>query len=142
MSNVVALHPPAPAQKTFTPNDLVEKLLALRAKIEEIKKRHKEELVKYNEAESYLENRLMAVLNENSSRQMRVDAGTFYTAKHISARVNAWSETLDYIRENDAWELLEARVNKTAVQALMEETNAEIPGVNVTTTYVLHVRKG
>ncbi len=132
---------PAAAPNTqFTPNQLVDKLLAMRGKIEAIKKAHKAQLEPYLNAEAYLEARLMDVLNEAGVKSMRAEAGTFYTSKHSSTKVIEWEKTLAYIRENDAWELLEARVSKTAAAAIIEETQQPIPGVEVKSTSILNVR--
>jgi hypothetical protein len=154
MNNVVQLPVPAPTTPaqgtTMNAEQLVDKLLRLRAKIEEIKKKHKTELEKYNEAEGYLEGRLMDTLNQSGARSMRTEAGTFYTSKRVSVKVQEWSKTIRYIIDNEAWDLLEARVNKTSAQALVESMAATaqegeeapvIPGVSITSDYQLNVRR-
>jgi hypothetical protein len=143
--NVIDFPAPAPATSpagtTMTPTKLVEKILAIRAKIDEIKKVQKAFLDPYNKAEEYLENQLMAVLNTAGAKSLRTDAGTFYKARKVSVKVARWSETLDWIKEHDAWELLEARVNKTAVEAMLAQTEESIPGVVIESIYALHVNK-
>jgi hypothetical protein len=142
-ANIVEFPAAAPAAApgtTFTPNQLVEKLLAIRAKIEELRARQRKEMEPFTNAEAYLEGRLMDVLNSAGAKSMRADAGTFYLSKHSSVKVMEWSKTLDYIRENEAWELLEARVSKTAAQAVIEHTQQAIPGVEVKSTFLLNVR--
>ena len=51
-----------------------------------------------------------------------------------------WPETLRYIREREAWDLLEARVSKTAAAVVVEETGAPIPGVETTSEIRVNVQ--
>ena len=47
----------------------------------------------------------------------------------------------EFIREGEHWDLLEARVSKTVDLEMVTETERPIPGVNITQTAVLRVRK-
>lgn len=139
--NVVQLPtaPPTPADGV-TLERRVEQYLGLRSKIEEIEKRHTEELRKFREAREWLEGVLMAALQASGMESVRTHRGTFFRTLHTSAKVVDWNETLGFIRTNEAWDLLEARVSKTAVQAIMEDTKHPVPGVEVTRAYRLNVR--
>ena len=43
-------------------------------------------------------------------------------------KVEKWSETLEWIKTHGAWDLLEARVSKTAVDAVMQDLAARCGG--------------
>jgi len=50
---------------------------------------------------------------------------THYTCKSASR-----DELFDYVRQHEAWDLLEARPSKSAVLSLVEATGEPPPGVN------------
>jgi len=67
--------------------------------------------------------------------------GTAYRSTRASATVGDWDALLEHIKQDDAWEMLERRVNKTAVLQYKEE-NADLPpGVNWSETQVINFRR-
>lgn len=134
--------PQTPPQTMMTTNQMIEKYLALRDRVADIRKRHVGELAPYNDAMVMLENILLDKLNAAREESVRTKAGTAYKTTRTSCTVAEWSKTLAYIQDNDAWELLEARVSKTAVEAIMQETQAPVPGVTVRREVALNVRRG
>lgn len=142
----------------FTNDVMVEKYLALRNKVADIKKAHIAQLAPYNTAMDTLEGWMLEALHSTGSQSVKTAVGTFYKTTVTSVTCHRWSDTLDFIRETEAWELLDARVNKTAAKAILEEKAQEaelkrvngvpvdpasltIPGVTVTTEIGLNVRK-
>lgn len=69
------------------------------------------------------------------------DVGTAYKSTRASATVADWEAVLDHVRENDAWELLERRVNKTAVEQFKSVDGDLPPGVNWSETQVVNFRR-
>lgn len=137
MSTTVASGPAT----QMTTGQMIEKYIALRDKKQEIEDTHKRQLKPYTEALSMLENLLLDQLNTEGIDSLKGGSGTAYRTTHISITVNRWSETLEFIRKNDAWELLEARVSKTAAQAFMEETKSPVPGTVVSQVVKVNVRR-
>ncbi len=133
--------PPRVRAPTLTTDKAVEKFVALRDKIAEIKKRHVMELAPYNGALAALEGWLLDDLNTAHVEQMRALSGTVYKSVRTSASVVSWTETLDFIKATEAWELLEARVSKIAVEAIIEETKQPVPGVKIAREIILNVRR-
>jgi hypothetical protein len=125
----------------MTPDIMVQKYVRLRDKVAGIKKRHQEELAPFNLAMDTLEGHLLGVLNKEKAENIKVPAGTFYRSTRTSVTVSEWSKTLNYIRQQELWELLEARVNKTAAEAIMDETKQPIPGVNVSRETTVQIRR-
>lgn len=137
---------------------MVEKYVALRDKVAEIKKRQIDELSKYNVAMAALEGWMLEALNTTGSDSVKTANGTFYKSTRTSVTCPRWSLTLEWIQENEAWDLLEARVNKTAAQAILAEKAAAaevlhaagkpvdpaslvIPGVEIVRDVSLNVRR-
>ena len=133
---------PAPAAPvTMTPDKMVEVYIALRDRVAEIKERHKEELARPTLAMAKLEGMMLDLLNTSNLQSMSARAGTFYKTTMTSCSVTEWHKTLDWIREHDVWELLEARVSKTAAASILKETGESPPGVHITTSYDVNVRR-
>lgn len=67
--------------------------------------------------------------------------GTAYKSSRFSATVADWDSFLGHVQYNNAWELLERRVNKTAVAQFMAVNNDLPPGVNWSETQVINFRR-
>ncbi len=102
--------PAPPAKPPMTFDVMVAKYVALRDKKAAIKKGHVAQLAPYNEALDMLEARMLAALQGAGQESSRTLGGTAYKVVRTDAKVSDWPKVLEYIRENDAWELLESRV--------------------------------
>ena len=67
--------------------------------------------------------------------------GTAYKSTRSSATVADWDSFLDHVQSNDAWELLERRVNKTAVEQFKAVNDDLPPGVNWSVSQVVNFRR-
>ena len=67
--------------------------------------------------------------------------GTAYKSTRTSATVADWEALLGYIRQSGAWEMLERRVNKTAVEQYRAANEDIPPGVNVRSEIVVNFRR-
>ena len=59
----------------------------------------------------------------------------------MSAVVSDWDAILDHVKENEAWELIERRVNKTAIKEFRDEHDDLPPGVSWNEAQVVNVRR-
>jgi hypothetical protein len=125
-----------------TPAELIASYIKLRRKLEKIAEKHKQELEPYLKLRGQIENTLLDHLNQTGLDSTKCEAGTAYRSTSTSVVVKDWVKTLGFIKENQAWELLEARVAKTATVELINERNEPVPGVEVTSATVLRVRTG
>jgi len=67
--------------------------------------------------------------------------GTAYRSTRSSATVADWDTLFPFIQENEAWEMLERRVNKTAVEQFKAVNEDLPPGVNWNETQVINFRR-
>jgi hypothetical protein len=67
--------------------------------------------------------------------------GTAYKSTRSSATVADWDSLLVHVQEHDAWELLERRVNKTAVEQFKAVNDDLPPGVNWAESQVVNFRR-
>ena len=66
---------------------------------------------------------------------------TAYKTTRSSATVADWDSLLNHVRENEAWEMLERRVNKTAVEQFKTVEGDLPPGINWSETQVVNFRR-
>ena len=69
------------------------------------------------------------------------EIGTAYKTTSSSAPVGDWDALLDHVKECEAWEMLERRVNKTAVEQFKSVEGDLPPGVNWSETQVVNFRR-
>jgi hypothetical protein len=67
--------------------------------------------------------------------------GTAFLTTVDYANVADWDATLRFIRESEAFDMLEKRVSKTAVRAYIDQTKSVPPGVNYGTKLEVNIRK-
>jgi len=126
----------------MTPAELIEKYIKLRNKSAEIKAKHVTELEPFIKVMQTIENELMRHLNDTKLDSVNGPAGTAYKSTATTVTVDNWEQTLAFIRERELWDLLEARVAKTATLETIEETKKPVPGVKISQISVLRVRAG
>jgi|TARA_B110000263_G_scaffold74541_1_gene65079 hypothetical protein len=67
--------------------------------------------------------------------------GTAYRATRSSATVADWEAVLNHVKEHDAWELLERRVSKGAIQQYRDVHDDLPPGVSWSEAQVINFRR-
>jgi len=120
---------------------MIERYVKLRDKKKEIEARHKDELAPFNDALKRLEGFMLEALNQSGLDSMKSAHGTAFKSTRTSATVKDWPLTLAFIREHQAWDLLEARVAKTVAYQIMADTKAPIPGVETSAELTVNVRR-
>lgn len=121
--------------------DVVTKYIALRDKRDTIMREAKEKAAKIDEHLEKIEGKVMGVLDSLGLESVRTEAGTAYVAERTSATVADWDITLDHIRQNNLWHMLEKRVNKKAVDEYKAENDDLPPGINYRVVRTLNVRR-
>ena len=67
--------------------------------------------------------------------------GTAFLTTTDYANIADWDAVLNYIRENEAYDMLEKRVSKTAVRGYIDLNKAVPPGINYGTRLDVNIRK-
>jgi hypothetical protein len=67
--------------------------------------------------------------------------GTAFLTTTDYANVADWDAVLDFIREQEAFDMLEKRISKIAVRGYIEANKAVPPGVNYGTKLEINIRK-
>jgi hypothetical protein len=66
--------------------------------------------------------------------------GTGYWTTHLSATVANATEFWDFVKANQAFDLVETRASSTAVKSYIDGNNTPVPGVTFGQTQVFRVR--
>lgn len=105
--------------------------ISLRDRVAEIEAKHKLELAPLKEAMEKVEDRVYSLLAQSGLDSAKTENGTAYITESSSVTVADKSAFMDFIRENDAFDFLDVKANKTAVNAYLETNQALPPGVNI-----------
>ena len=81
-------------------------------------------------------------MQANDIQNVRCKHGTAYRVERMSATVEDWRSFYDFVQTTDNGEdFLERRCSKSAVEAFMEANEDIPPGVRITRSEVVQVRK-
>lgn len=126
---------------------LTEKFIELRDRRATIKKTYEEEDAKLTKLQDAIADKIKEILHSMGVTSAKTPHGTAYISHKESATVADWDAVIRYIKENDAYDLLEKRVSKTAVKDRMEQdrdgnyTNPPPPGVNFVRIEGVNIRR-
>lgn len=129
-------------------DNLTAKYVELRDRRAGLKKTYEEEDGKLVALQDAIADKLKEIMHENGLTSLKTPHGTAYIAYRESASVADWEVLLGYIKAQEAWDLLERRVSKSAVKDRMEEdrngnyTHPPPPGVDFVRIEGVNVRRG
>lgn len=124
-----------------TTDQLVGAYIQLRDKQAKMKAEYEASVAKIVEAMVTINNELLARMNADGAESVGTPHGTAYKSLRTSATVADREAFLNFIQAQGRDDLLDARAAKAAIAAFMEETGEEVPGVKVTSHYVVNVRR-
>jgi hypothetical protein len=122
-------------------NELVGHYVRLRDKKAEHKAEYDAKVKKIDEALEKIEQKLLALFNESGMESVRTEAGTAYKSLQTSANVADRDAFFQFVKDNDAFELLEARVSKKAVEEFKAANEELPPGVNWNARFTVNIRR-
>jgi len=97
------------------------------------------ELIKKNMA--LLEAWIKDKADEQGVTSFKTPMGTAFMVTNDFASVADWDAMVKFIKDNDAYDMLEKRVSKTAVRGYIEANKTVPPGVSYGTRLDVNVRK-
>ncbi len=101
----------------------------------------KKSMERTNAAMDKLEAELLDELNSSGAKSIACDAGTVYKNMQLSATVENREAFKAYCEENDLWEAMDIKANKTFVKEMMEKTQTVPPGLKVTQLQTVGIRR-
>jgi len=89
-----------------------------------------------------IEGEFLTRFNERGLSSVSAEGvGTAYRSSRVSATVADWNALLPFIQANEAWEMLEHRVSKAAVEQYRAANDDLPPGVNWTESATINFRR-
>ena len=126
---------------TMNVEAIVGAYIKVRDEVAQIKASHKAQLEPYVQALDKLEAQMLQVLSDAGVESMKTSVGTAYRSERTSVTVADKSAFMGYIESNKAFDLLDVRANKTAVEGFMAENQDVPPGVNIRREVAVNFRR-
>ena len=126
---------------TPTPEQCIERYLALREAKKARETALKAELQQYDNALEAIENHLLGVMIERKEVQIKTAHGTAFQSPQIRAKLVDRTALVDYVKRTGDFNLFTNAVAKEAVVTYAEEHSAPPPGVEITRFTAVNVRK-
>jgi copper chaperone CopZ len=126
-----------------TPNvgDVIRTYMKLRDQKAAVEARAKDEVSTVKAKLEKLEGWIKAQADAQGVTSFKSEFGTAFLTTTDYANVADWDAVLNFIRENDAFDILEKRVSKIAVRGYIESTKAVPPGITYGTKLEVNIRK-
>lgn len=121
---------------------LVSAYIKLREEIAKREEKHKEEIAHIREQFDMVADKLLEVCNEHNADSIKTPHGTI--SRRVQARywTSDWDSMREFIREHDAFDLMEKRINNNNMRQFLEENPELFPvGLQCDRKFVIHVRK-
>jgi hypothetical protein len=75
---------------------------------------------------------MLEKMQANGAKSIGTTHGTVYLDEQLKASAEDWMIVHDFIRENNAFDLLEKRISRNAVKQYMEENEGRLPpGISI-----------
>ncbi len=122
-------------------SELVAKYIELRDKKAQMKAEYEEKVHRLDAALDQMEGALLKTFDAAGMDSVKTEFGTAYTTVQSTASVADADVFRQFVKDNDAWEMMQARVSKTAVEQYKAVHGDIPPGVNWREERVVNVRR-
>lgn len=126
---------------SITVDDVVAAYLKLRNKKEALEAETKDQVKTLKEKMEQFEAWIKEQADAQGVTSFKTKHGTAFLTTTDYANVGDWDAVLGFIRENEAYDMLEKRISKVAVRGYIDATKAVPPGVNYGTKLEVNIRK-
>jgi Ethanolamine utilization protein EutJ (predicted chaperonin) len=124
-----------------TVDAVVAGYIRLRSEKEAIEREMKEQVEIVKAKMAKLEAWFQQYLDESGQTSAKTREGTVFMTTTDFARVADWDAVLDFIKEREAFDLLEKRVSKNAVRGYIDADGSVPPGINYGSKISVNVRR-
>ena len=126
----------------MTLDELVGAYVKLRQKKAALKAEYDEKCKPVDAAMERIEGALLDTFNQMGVESVKTPHGTAYTTTRTSAKVADWDAFIAYVKAHDAFELLERRAGKDAVDQFRSANDELPPGITWTAVKAVNFRQG
>jgi len=122
-------------------SELVAKYIELRDRKAQVKAEFDEKAAKLDAALDQIEGALLKTFESAGMDSVKTEFGTAYTTLQTTASVADADVFRQFVKDHDAWEMMQARVSKSAVEQYKAVHGDIPPGVNWREERVVNVRR-
>jgi hypothetical protein len=119
-----------------------DRLVKAYIKIRDARKELTQQDAKLEEQQHMIQDKLLEICKDTGAESLRTEFGT--VTKRVSKQywTHDWESFYKFIKENDAFPLLQRRIATTAMTEFLEEyPDLHPPGLNVDASYTISVRR-
>lgn len=125
----------------MTVDQVIEAYLKYRNKKEALEAEIKDQVKELKDKMAKLEAWIKTKADAEGVTSFKTANGTAFVTTNDYANVADWDAVLSFIKENDAYDMLEKRISKNAVRGYIEQRKEVPSGVNYGTRIDVNVRK-
>lgn len=126
---------------TLTVDKVIQTYMKLRSKKEAIEAETKDKVAEVKANMAKIEAWLKEKADADGVTSFKTDHGTAFLTTTDFANVADWDAVLDFIRKEEAFDMLEKRISKTAVRGYIDANKEVPPGVTYGTKLDINIRK-
>lgn len=120
---------------------IIDRYIQMRDRKAELKAKFDASVATLDQAMDRCEAVILKHLDASGIDSVGSAMGTAFKSKRTSATVADWDAALGFIRDNELWNMLDRRVNKTAVIEYKEANDDLPPGLNWREETVINIRR-
>lgn len=124
-----------------TVSDIIRTYMKLRNQKDQLEAETKDRVAALKAKMTKLEAWIKEKADADGVTSFKTDHGTAFITTTDYANVADWDAVLGFIRDNEAYDMLEKRISKVAVRGYIEANKSVPPGVNYGTKLEVNVRK-
>ena len=118
----------------------IKQYAACRAEIESINQKAKTAVAEVKQTMQMLEQWITERAQADGLENIKTSHGTAYWSTHHTCTVAEPDSFFNFVKEQEAWDLIEKRASKSAVKSYIDEQNETPPGVNFSSYKAFNVR--
>lgn len=126
---------------SITVEQVIATYMKLRLQKEEIEGAVKVQVAEIKAKMEKLEAWIKEQADAQGVTSFKTNSGTAFLTTTDFASVADWDALVSFIRENEAFDMVEKRVSKLAVRSYIDQTKSVPPGVNYGTKLEVNIRK-
>lgn len=123
-------------------NITADRLVKAYIKIRDARKELSQQDAKLEEQQHMIQDKLLEICKETGAESLRTEFGT--VTKRVAKQywTHDWDSFYKFIKEHDAFPLLQRRISSAAMTEFLEEyPDLHPPGLNVDASYAISVRR-
>lgn len=121
--------------------DLISKYISLRDKRAQLKKAYQAKDDVLKAAMDAAEAAALKRMEDLGAKSIRTDAGTVYKEEKRSVTTADAETFFNYVREHNAWDMIEKRPAKATVLEWVDEHGSLPPGLNLYSELTIKIRR-